>query len=721
MLRLSRVILIVGVILVLLGTALIVVPGYVDWTRYRSIVETAVGDAIGRRVSIDGEIALTVLPKPAFEIGEVTVFPTTEIAPPGAGAPLGEGAPPAGEGAPLKVGLMTATIEPRPLFQGDFHITSLVLAQTELNLGARNPVDFLNTKSDGPVTFDPGVLLTGWASRVGGFFSNVRIDELGLEDASITWLREEANGGQETLRVERASARLLSATGPFEARGSILFRDRAYDADLNVASFANRAEIPFDFEILARDTKLLAALRGTAAGMESETPVLTGTVEFAGPSVSLLLPAFGDGAAIGPQDAEPAGQTRDEAGKSVPFRIIGPVRYRDGQIKAEALTWSQGPDSLTVGLDADLKDRSILRLDVTADDPLRLGPAALPAFERFVARPGPLLRAFKKADLDFVLPSASIGPWQSDRFHGALYFEEGRVSLMDFDAEGGAFGRARLRGQPKQGTDSLVTTATFNADFADPRQAMSELGADLDRVAEGLYESLSVAASLTISSDLIRIETFRINLDENSYQGAMALRRSQRTSLGLSLSGQRFDFDGYGLAGPVRSLLQGGTGDVSLKVAAGAVRLQGITLAGLGLNARRVNGLVTLEAFEAETDLFGTLTAAGTVSLADPSAPLDLKGSWAGSPCSVQRLSETSSRPEGGGESEGGPTVFCRLLETATTQFALTGTGDAATAALTLGAPEQDPATLTVGAFDIFDVQGGRSVPVSGSGRTDAL
>lgn len=63
-------IILLGLGLALAG-ALLLVPRWIDWTQYRDQLTELIGDVTGRRVAIDGDVRLTLLPTPSFRAEEV--------------------------------------------------------------------------------------------------------------------------------------------------------------------------------------------------------------------------------------------------------------------------------------------------------------------------------------------------------------------------------------------------------------------------------------------------------------------------------------------------------------------------------------------------------------------------------------------------------------------------------------------------------------------------
>jgi len=67
----QRVLWSVAALVVLLVAAAAVLPGWIDWARYRPEIESVVSEASGLEVEIDGDIALSLLPRPSLRLQKV--------------------------------------------------------------------------------------------------------------------------------------------------------------------------------------------------------------------------------------------------------------------------------------------------------------------------------------------------------------------------------------------------------------------------------------------------------------------------------------------------------------------------------------------------------------------------------------------------------------------------------------------------------------------------
>ena len=107
-----------GVLLMIFVAAALLAPSFVDWNRYKGEIARRVEEATGRRLTIDGAIALALLPTPRISVSDVRV----------AGLP--------GSVGPelLRLKALEAHIAFAALLAGRVQIESLALIEPQLEL-----------------------------------------------------------------------------------------------------------------------------------------------------------------------------------------------------------------------------------------------------------------------------------------------------------------------------------------------------------------------------------------------------------------------------------------------------------------------------------------------------------------------------------------------------------------------------------------------------------
>ena len=72
---LNRLFIAIGVLVILTLITAFFVPRFITWADYRPRLEAMASDAFGTKVSIDGDIALTLLPQPELRMTKLKMGP----------------------------------------------------------------------------------------------------------------------------------------------------------------------------------------------------------------------------------------------------------------------------------------------------------------------------------------------------------------------------------------------------------------------------------------------------------------------------------------------------------------------------------------------------------------------------------------------------------------------------------------------------------------------
>jgi hypothetical protein len=170
-----------GVALLLaLAAAVLLLPGLLDWNRFRPQIAALAGDSLGRVVHIDGGVSLVLLPEPVLTARNVT------ISPPGDGT----------------VGRMTASelrlrVVLPALLAGRLEASAVVLRGVDLRLPWPLPPDALVIR--------PPDWLAGLSARIER--GHVSIGSIDLADIAATLTTAEATGTYRIAGTATAASR----------------------------------------------------------------------------------------------------------------------------------------------------------------------------------------------------------------------------------------------------------------------------------------------------------------------------------------------------------------------------------------------------------------------------------------------------------------------------------------------------------------------------------
>jgi AsmA protein len=113
-----KVALIVGVVVVLLIAAVLVVPRLIDWNAYKPEIASAVRDATGRELQIDGNLDIKIIPGAAFSASGIRL----------------SNAPDAPKAEMVRIKSIDGKIALLPLLGGTLVVERLIVEEPEINL-----------------------------------------------------------------------------------------------------------------------------------------------------------------------------------------------------------------------------------------------------------------------------------------------------------------------------------------------------------------------------------------------------------------------------------------------------------------------------------------------------------------------------------------------------------------------------------------------------------
>ena len=523
----------IGLIVILAAIAAVVVigPNFVDWNAYKGQLAAQVEAATGRRLSIDGDLTLSILPTPSFSAS---------------GVRLGNIA---GATAPDMIRLDTARVRIAlaPLLQGLLEVETVELIKPRIEL---------ERLADGSTnwTFQPTASPTGSAGGGGGNgFSvpEIKFNDIRVRDGTLVY-RDQTSGLVEHIENVNASIIAGSFEGPFRAEGDFRARDLPLQARLAVGRLLEGRAIPVSLVVGVGDESDTAEFSGVLSGFPG-TARLNGSLALRSDNTAALLAAFpGLPFTIAEHPAVMEGElTVSSAGISlngVSLRLArasatGAVQYTFGS-----------PSRLDVVLNVGQVDLD--QLFAPPDEPVPASPGArsdgTPPTELprpFAAsRPGVSLFAMPQgldASLEAKIDALVLNGGILRQVRVAADLSDGKVTLNQASAQlpGGSdislFGLfVPVDGEP-------VFDGQLEANSDNFRALLNWLNIDVGAVPAGRLRKLELAAKLRATPDELTISGIDMQLDLSSIRGGVAIALRRRPGFGIGLSVDRINLDAY--------------------------------------------------------------------------------------------------------------------------------------------------------------------------------
>ncbi len=234
------------IIVGLLMVGVFVAPSLVDWNTYKGEVAQRLGVIVGRTVEIQGDIKLSLLPRPALSVHDARLANT-----PGAAEPY-----------MMRLKELDMSVALWPLLERKLTVESVTLVE---------PVLAIETLPDGRFNWDLFAIRNGAPdarNRSGDGFANaVRFDDVQIRRGTI--LYRDASGRSE--RAENVEARVVanSLSGPFQLQGSFAWRGAPLRGELIFGPLVEGMAVPLRGTITMANGDATLRLAGTVGSLLS--------------------------------------------------------------------------------------------------------------------------------------------------------------------------------------------------------------------------------------------------------------------------------------------------------------------------------------------------------------------------------------------------------------------------------------------------------------------
>ncbi|WEX11372.1 AsmA family protein [Chelativorans sp. AA-79] len=586
---LARLFVIVGGLVVLVLTAALVAPYFIDWTSYRSSFEREAGRVLGRDVQVQGTARARLLPFPSVTFTDVVV----------AGADPGQPA--------MTVDEFSMDAELAPFLSGELLIFDmrLVRPSMQIEIGPSGRIDWAVRPSS---PFDP---------------RQVTLEKMTISDGAIT-IHQQASGRTITLDDIDTDISARSLAGPWRVAGSLDIDGIPIDLTAATGAVADGA-MRVRISARPRDYPLVIETDGSAR-LEDEEGIYTGTFRFA------AVEPTADG------EAEPAAAKPENPGN----RVAGHFTLNHERLAIDEFRFETGPErdpyradgSAVIELGADpsfsiTADGAQIRLDDEADGGAISGLSAdkrLAALTAFITElPKPSI----PGTIAVNLPAIIVGDTTIRDIHVEAQPAEEGWNVASIAAT--LPGRTRFEGGGMLATgDALSFDGKILLAVSQPSGFAAWLARDVDEAIRRL-PAAGFSADVALSEERQRFDNLELVLGDARFRGAIDRRSpaGARPSLMLSLNGDRLDLDGMRA---FASLFVNDAGrnrfaghDVDLDVTAGPVSAEGLTAEGLDTAMRLREGTLEIDRLTVTGLADANVSATGTISDigGEPSGSLD--------------------------------------------------------------------------------------------------
>ncbi len=511
------------VLVALLLAGLLVGPGLVDWNNHKARIAAQIEAAVGRPVTIAGEVAFALLPSPRLSAKDLRVAAT-----PGASGPY-----------LAQIAELTMRVAAAPLLQGRIQVEDLTL---------RDPDILLEILSDGRASWE---LPAG--DRAGEAGSSTLEAETKLDRVRLINGRVRYRDAARDWTAERIDADLSAGSlwGPYTLDGSTDVAGINAWVTLALGRLDGARRASLKATVTLREPEASLAFSGSFAKGAAEigaSPSLKGQLEVTAADLSQVWQAAALRAA--PESAAPP------AGWAAPLSVEGRLDWSSDSLTVPDIDLKLGETSATGSLTATLGAPARWELALRAKridlDQLNLEAEAAGNAPFPTGAESPLIRAAvalaegeRRIVLQLAVETLVHRSQLVRQIQAAGAFEAGGFELTEARAllPGGSdlslTGAARLTGEAPAFAGQLRGAAD------NLRGLLLWLGLDLSAVPPARLRTMSLATALAVTADQITLTDMDLRVDSTKLAGGLAVARRERLALGIGLTADRLNLDGY--------------------------------------------------------------------------------------------------------------------------------------------------------------------------------
>ena len=526
------------IVLALLVAALFVVPLFLDWEQYKPEIAERLEAITGREVTIDGPLAVTLLPTPTIEATDLRIANA-----PGAAAP-----------DMARIGSLDLKLALGPLLGGEIAVTSLELVEPviELQRLADGHPNWLPESTPGPGREEPGAGEPAVAEA-----GLTRIDAARITNGTIVYRHAD---GALPERIEGIDATLSarSLDGPYRGNGRLAVRGRAIEFQFATATVGEDRALPVSLEAKLGGERGTALFEGTLRGLDG-VPAFDGSVRAEADDLGDLLNALA--VDTGSLPAKPFGtgfSARGALSLDTDAIAASELQVRLGESQATgAVSW-QGGDVPRLDARIDLNRIDLDRFLPVAGEPESARAAAgstaagQPA-DRAVLAPlqtiaddiRQAIPAGVEANVDVTIDALTWREGVIRQATARLGLADGVVRIRPASAllPGGA--KVDLVGQVAAAGDGPWMLGVAEIAAEDLRAILTWLGVDASAIPADRLRRLSASADLAASGNRISASNFDIRVDTTRIAGDASVVTGARHRIDADLAVDAVNVDAY--------------------------------------------------------------------------------------------------------------------------------------------------------------------------------
>lgn len=518
--------------------ALLVVPSFIDWSRYQDIAKEKLAEATGYELSIGGALRIGLLPSPHASVQDVVLKKPSD---PDAFLVF--------ESADVSLALL-------PLLTGKVEIGSVTLQKPTLTMV---------TKKDGTDNWKPAPRQS--ASTDAQAQSEkpanpdtppVSVGSLNIKEGRVI-IRDEKAGTAHTLTIPDMKLKAQNLTGPFNVDAEIGYGNAILNADVTTGGYRAGETLPVQMDI--SDKAGRARLRWSGVVATGDTPEVQGEMDVSYTDLSGILTDLGYpvSAPILRTKTHITGMLTASADKVLVTNGALDLGGTRMALKVEALGLKEGPKNIMAVIDS----RDVVSLDplvesyggITAKaaakskgEDTKKQPAQKASFELVPA--SLVLPADMKVDIQLRGKGFEYRNRKTGAFEMRVTANEGkgdlRATIAEIPGGGDISLSGSLTGKGQIGGSGEISIGNLKGVFADW----------LNLADDSIFENpmvpyrIDTTFGYNIAGRTATLEVKPLSLGETKLDGTIAYTNAARPLLNLKLNGNMLTIASPAAASP---------------------------------------------------------------------------------------------------------------------------------------------------------------------------
>lgn len=529
-------------VILVLAIAVLIAPQFINWNLYKSEITTAVRDATGRELKIDGDIEVTVLPSLALKVSKVRF---ANVA-----------------GAKTKDMLVLDDV------RVSVALGDLIQGKLGVILTLVKPVVALEVTPDGKASWDMGpagapVSANGKSAPPGKFTPSdaasapldIRLDSFRIENGSLTYL-DGRTGMLERIRDLNSEVSFDSLAGPFRLKGDAGIRGYPLSFEIATGKLDGAKPVALSATVGLKQGGGTVALNGAVTD-PTGTPGFEGKIHAQSANLATVLAALaGTAPAVLARNLDLAGKV-----KASPADVtLSDLALQFGTVRATgaaALAFSGAPKG-TVRLRAESFDLdALLRQKAASPDKKTPAPKAdksagkggSPKAGKGTPASAPAPGFALPADVDITLDAlAKVVKYRGKPLRQAsakIRLAQGQVNLQQIGVLLPGNASAGLAGTVQAVKGKPYVNVRVVAKSDELRGLLKWLDAEPEGISSARLRRFSVETILQGTPDNLQAHSLKAKLDSTNIQGGLTLVLGPKPAFGLRVAADRLNLDSY--------------------------------------------------------------------------------------------------------------------------------------------------------------------------------